>query len=108
VIPDEWRAYFEGKKLLHPFAGFGSIPLEALRLGLSVTAIELLSAAYVFLDTVLELPHKHGERLVKEVEKWVADEIRKDPVIKKLYNEHVEVCICSWEVKCPIATSGRL
>ncbi|HID40592.1 MAG TPA: DUF1156 domain-containing protein, partial [Pyrodictium sp.] len=47
--------------LLDPFAGFGSIPLEALRLGLSrVAAIELLPTAYVFLKAVLEYPARFG------------------------------------------------
>ncbi len=41
-IPNDWKKYFEGKKLLDPFAGFGSIPLKGLRLGLDVTAVELL------------------------------------------------------------------
>jgi len=56
--------------LLDPFAGFGSIPLEALRLGLSAAAVELLPTAYVFLKAVLEYPTKYGKRLVRDVEKW--------------------------------------
>ena len=39
---------FKGVRLLDPFAGFGSIPLEALRLGLDATAVELIPSAYVF------------------------------------------------------------
>ncbi|ABL78382.1 DUF1156 domain-containing protein [Thermofilum pendens] len=62
----------KGKKLLDPFAGFGSIPLEAARLGLDVTAVELLPTAYVFLKAVLEYPKEYGKRLIeisgKEVE----------------------------------------
>jgi len=30
---------FQNIKLLDPFAGFGSIPLEALRLGIDTTAV---------------------------------------------------------------------
>jgi len=45
-----------GKKLLDPFAGFGSIPLEASRLGVDAVAVELLPTAYVFLKAVLEYP----------------------------------------------------
>ncbi|AFN03363.1 hypothetical protein PFC_01970 [Pyrococcus furiosus COM1] len=55
---------FMGKKLLDPFAGFGSIPLEGLRLGLDVTAVELLPTAYIFLKAVLEYPKKFGRQLV--------------------------------------------
>ncbi|ADT84830.1 DUF1156 domain-containing protein [Thermococcus barophilus] len=64
-IPDKYKQYFEGKKLLDPFAGFGSIPLEGLRLGLDVTAVELLPTAYVFLKAVLEYPKKFGRLKVK-------------------------------------------
>jgi len=95
---------FEGVRLLDPFAGFGSIPLEGLRLGLDVTAVELLPAAYVFLKAVLEYPAKYGERLVKDVEKWgrwVTEQLKEDPLIRELYDEDVAVYIGSWEVKCP-------
>ncbi|MEM1574086.1 MAG: DUF1156 domain-containing protein [Candidatus Methanomethylicaceae archaeon] len=95
---------FEGVKLLDPFAGFGSIPLEGLRLGLDVTAVELLPVAYVFLKVVLEYPAKYGKRLVKDVEKWgkwVTERLREDPLIRELYEEDVAVYIGSWEIKCP-------
>jgi putative DNA methylase len=36
---------FEGIRLLDPFAGFGSIPLEAMRMGIDATAVELLPTA---------------------------------------------------------------
>ncbi|HIQ56063.1 MAG TPA: DUF1156 domain-containing protein, partial [Pyrodictium sp.] len=49
-------------KLLDPFAGFGSIPLEAIRLGVrEVVAVELLPTAYVFLKAVLEYLTKYGK-----------------------------------------------
>lgn len=94
---------FEGA-LLDPFAGFGSIPLEALRLGLEATAVELIPAAYVFLKAVLEYPSQFGGRLLRDVEKWcrwVTDRLREDPVVRELYEEDVAVYIGSWEVKCP-------
>ena len=104
-LPPEWRKYFEGKKLLDPFAGFGSIPLEALRLGLSkVVAVELLPTAYVFLKAVLEYPLKYGKQLVEDVEKWgtwVTERLREDPLISELYEPDVAVYIGTWEVKCP-------
>lgn len=94
---------FEGT-LLDPFAGFGSIPLEALRLGLGATAVELIPAAYVFLKTVLEYPSRYGRRLLRDVEKWgrwVTARIKDDPDVKELYEDDVAVHIGSWEVKCP-------
>jgi putative DNA methylase len=98
------RYRFEGVRLLDPFAGFGSIPLEGLRLGLDVTAVELLPVAYAFLKAVLEYPAKYGERLVRDVEKWgcwVTERLREDPLIRELYEDDVAVYIGSWEVKCP-------
>jgi len=92
-------------KLLDPFAGFGSIPLEAVRLGVGeVVAVELLPTAYVFLKAILEYPRERGERLVKDVERWgewVLERLREDPDVKELYDEDVAVYIGSWEVKCP-------
>jgi putative DNA methylase len=95
---------FDGVKLLDPFACFGSIPLEGLRLGLDVTACDLLPVGYVFLKAVLEYPAKYGSKLVEDVKKWgewVTERLREDPLIKELYDEDVAVYIGSWEVKCP-------
>jgi len=104
-IPSQLKEYFSKVKLLDPFAGFGSIPLEAARLNLGeVVAVELLPTAYIFLKAVLEYPKLFGERLVKDVEhwgKWITDRLREDPDIKELYDEDVAVYIGSWEIKCP-------
>jgi putative DNA methylase len=108
--PPEWRERFAKMKVLDPFAGFGSIPLEAIRLGFGeVVAVELLPTAYVFLKAVLEYPKWAvekglGERLVKDVERWgrwVAEQLAQDPDIKELYDPDVAVYIGTWEVKCP-------
>jgi len=101
---NQWKRYFEGKKLLDPFAGFGSIPLEGLRLGLQVTASELLPVAYIFLKAVLEYPLKYGDKLAKDVKKWgewITENLRKDSDIRELYEEDVAVYIGTWEVRCP-------
>ncbi|MEM3944044.1 MAG: DUF1156 domain-containing protein, partial [Thermofilaceae archaeon] len=95
---------FPGVKLLDPFAGFGSIPLEAMRLGLEATAVELLPTAYVFLKAVLGYPAKYGKKLVEDVEKWgqwIIEQLKNDPLIKELYDEDVAVYIGTWEIKCP-------
>ncbi|MEM3964309.1 MAG: DUF1156 domain-containing protein [Thermofilaceae archaeon] len=95
---------FDEVELLDPFAGFGSIPLEAMRLGLKATAVELLPTAYVFLKAVLEYPAKYDRRLVEDVERWgewVTERLREDPLIRQLYDDDVAVYIGSWEVKCP-------
>jgi len=99
------KEYFSRIKLLDPFAGFGSIPLEGIRLGLGeVVAIELLPTAYIFLKAILEYPKNFGNKLIKDVEywgKWIIDRLREDSDIKELYDEDVAVYIGSWEIKCP-------
>jgi len=104
--PHRNRPYyrFDGVELLDPFAGFGSIPLEAVRLGLSATAVELLPVAYIFLKAVLEYPAKYRQELIKDVKKWgnwIVEQLKEDQDIKELYDEDVAVYIGSWEIKCP-------
>jgi len=105
-----WAEVFKRARLLDPFAGFGSIPLEAVRLGVGdIVAVELLPTAYVFLKAVLEHPkwvvdRGLGHRLVRDVERWgmwVAKELEKDPGVAELYDRGVAVYIGSWEVRCP-------
>jgi len=103
-IPEKYEVYFKGKKLLDPFAGFGSIPLEAVRLRMSVVAGELLPTAYVFLKAVLEYPTKYGKQLAEDVKRWgewVTKTLKGDEEIRELYNEDTAVYIGSWEVRCP-------
>jgi len=57
-------------KVLDSFAGGGSIPLEALRLGCEAYALEYNPVAYVILKATLEYPQKYGKRLVEEVRRW--------------------------------------
>lgn len=104
-VPAKWKGALEGARLLDPFAGFGSIPLEAARLGLGeVVAVELLPTAYVFLKAVLEHPKNLGQRLVKDVERWgtwIAERLREDPDMRELYEDDAAVYIGTWEVRCP-------
>ncbi|GER84351.1 DNA methylase [Thermogemmatispora aurantia] len=61
----EIRAAFGGRapRVLDPFAGGGAIPLEAMRLGCEVTAIDLNPVAWFLLKCTLEYPwHLTGER----------------------------------------------
>jgi len=107
MVGEKYAGYIRGKKLLDPFAGFGSIPLEGLRLGLDVTACELLPTAYVFLKAVLEYPKwavekRFGNLLLKEVERWGGEIVKqlKDKDIRELYDD-TAVYIGSWEIVCP-------
>lgn len=91
-------------KVFDPFAGGGSIPLEALRLGCDAHALELNPVAYLVLLCTLVYPQKYGQeveieekvggmvvkkkvnRLAYDVErwgKWVLEEARKE--IGKFY-----------------------
>jgi putative DNA methylase len=110
VIPRDFKERFGKTRLLDPFAGFGSIPLEAMRLGLGeVVAVEFLPTAYVFLKAVLEIPKWAVDRgladeLKKDLEKWgswIVEKLKEDPDIKELYDPDVAVYIGTWEVECP-------
>jgi putative DNA methylase len=87
-----------GKKVLDPFAGFGSIPLEAARLGAEAMAVELLPAAYVFLKAVLEFPRRARPQDVEKWGRWVVERLKEE--IKELYD--ADVYVGTWEVKCPV------
>lgn len=74
---------FQGKKprVLDPFAGGGSIPLEALRLGCDVYAIDYNPVAYIIEKCTLEYPQRFGEKLVTDVMtcgKKIFEEVRKE------------------------------
>lgn len=57
------KAYPDGPpKVLDCFAGGGAIPLEALRLGCDVTALDLNPVAYLIERCVLEYPQRFGQR----------------------------------------------
>ena len=57
---DQIRQAYGGRapKVLDPFAGGGAIPLEAMRLGCEVTAIDINPVAWFILKCTLEYPQK--------------------------------------------------
>ena len=57
---EEIRKAFKGRtpKVLDPFAGGGAIPLEAMRLGCDVTAMDINPVAWFILKCTLEYPQK--------------------------------------------------
>ncbi|MGA8832460.1 MAG: DUF1156 domain-containing protein, partial [Desulfomonilaceae bacterium] len=57
-------------KVLDPFAGGGSIPLEALRLGCETYSNDLNPVAVLMQKCTLEYPQKYGTKLLDDVEKW--------------------------------------
>ncbi|GFO96266.1 hypothetical protein ig2599ANME_0455 [groundwater metagenome] len=56
--------------VVDPFAGGGSIPLEALRVGADAFASDLNPVAVLQNKAVLEYIPKYGQSLVDEVRKW--------------------------------------
>lgn len=62
---DEIRAEYGGRapRVLDPFAGGGAIPLEAMRLGCEVTAVDINPVAWFLLKCTLEYPQKLAGQL---------------------------------------------
>jgi len=58
--------------VVDPFAGGGSIPLEALHVGADTFASDLNPVAVLLNKVVLEYIPKYGQRLADEVRKWGA------------------------------------
>ena len=56
--------------VLDPFAGGGSIPLEALRLGADSVASDLNPIPVLLNKVVLEYIPKYGQQLADQVQKW--------------------------------------
>jgi putative DNA methylase len=87
----EIREYFDGKvpKVLDCFAGGGSIPLEALRLGCETHALEYNPVAVLILKAVLEYPQKYANLKVKIGEtnqKTLCGEIGTNEMPKLIYD----------------------
>jgi putative DNA methylase len=56
--------------VVDPFAGGGSIPLEALRVGADVFASDLNPVSVLLNKVILEYIPKYGQHLADEVRKW--------------------------------------
>ncbi|WP_048151385.1 DUF1156 domain-containing protein [Palaeococcus ferrophilus] len=62
----------ERPRVLDPFAGGGSIPLEALRLGLETYAMDYNPVAVLILKAILEYPQKYGKKKKGALDEWVS------------------------------------
>ena len=99
-------------KVLDPFAGGGSIPLESLRLGCEAHAVEYNPVAYLILKATIEYPQKYGPRLAEDVRKWgewVLERAKGE--LASFYppgpnGETVVAYIWSRTVRCPNPTCG--
>ena len=92
--------------VLDPFAGGGSIPFEALRLGCSAVAVDYNPVAYLILKATLDYPKRYGRKLYEDVERYawqIFNELKEE--MAEFYPRHngkdVAAYIFSWVVKCP-------
>ncbi|MEM2100489.1 MAG: DUF1156 domain-containing protein, partial [Thermoproteota archaeon] len=87
----EIREFFNGEapKVLDCFAGGGSIPLEALRLGCETYALEYNPVAVLILKAVLEYPQKYADLKVsveKAEQKTLAGDVKANEIPKLIYD----------------------
>ncbi|MEM3907617.1 MAG: DUF1156 domain-containing protein, partial [Nitrososphaerota archaeon] len=87
----EIREFFNGEapKVLDCFAGGGSIPLEALRLGCETYALEYNPVAVLILKAVLEYPQKYANlkvRVEKAEQKTLTGDVEAKEIPKLLYD----------------------
>ena len=69
-------------KVLDPFAGGGSIPLEALRLGCEAHASELNPVAVLILKCTVEYPQKYGQPDSRPVPDYIHEMDRRETETK--------------------------
>jgi putative DNA methylase len=79
-------AYPEKPPVVDPFAGGGSVPLGALRVGCEVLASDLNPVAFLILKVMLEDIPRHGPELAEELRR-IGAEI-KQQAEKELANLH--------------------
>ena len=83
------REYFKGApKVLDCFAGGGSIPLEALRLGCETYALDYNPVAVLILKATLEYPQKYANTKVfeKAEQKTLIGGVKREERYKLLYD----------------------
>lgn len=94
----------ETPTVFDPFAGGGSIPFEALRMGCNAVANDYNPVAYLILRATLEYP-KYGEELLKDVEEGLKRIFeRAKAELEVFYHKHdgkdVAAYIWSWVASC--------
>ena len=67
-------------RILDPFAGGGSIPLEAMRLGCESHALEYNPVATLILKCTLEFPQKYGKPVKKKLKRELGYEEEKEVI----------------------------
>jgi putative DNA methylase len=90
LILSQWNS--SPPKILDPFAGGGSIPLEALRLGCDVYANDLNPVAIFIQKATIEWPHKFNEVRIQvdDTEKILQTHRAALPYLVKKWANHVK------------------
>jgi adenine-specific DNA methylase len=91
--------------VVDPMAGGGSIPFEAMRLGLPVVAGELNPVAFIVLKGTLEYPARFGEKLIPAVENFCrevheAAKAELEEFFPKQFGEKVYAYLWARTIKC--------
>ena len=96
----------ENPVVLDPFAGGGSIPFEAMRVGVDAISNDYNPVAYLIQKATLEYPRKYGDKLYNDVKKgleWVFEETKNE--LESYYPTHnglpAAAYIWAWMVRCP-------
>ncbi len=102
----EWTWGTRELSVLDPFAGGGSIPLEAMRYGFTTIANDLNPVASIILKATLDYPARFGSSLADDIRKW-GDEWAKrvkeklDPYFPKQPGESIFAYLWARTVACP-------
>ena len=101
------RAGTSPSLLVDPTAGGGSIPFEAIRLGLPIVANDLNPVAAVILEATLDYPARFGHAVLSELDRLAAAFVRAgEPRFEGIFPrepEGVQVLAYLWArtIRCP-------
>jgi adenine-specific DNA methylase len=92
--------------LLDPFAGGGSIPYEALRLGFDVVACDYNPVSWLILNAIMGYPKRLGDLLPQRIEQAFNELIEKlSKSVEKYYPKDEEnftsTYMYAWSIACP-------
>lgn len=91
--------------ILDPFGGGGSIPFEAMRMGVSSKSNDYNPLAHLIQKATLEYPHKYGLELYDEVERgleWIFNKTKDELIDYYPTNsgKNSVAYVWAWMVKC--------
>ena len=107
------KQYPDGLTVFDPFAGSGTISLEALRMGLDTVALDYNPVSYLIMKATLEFPIAFGNlmksgksKLYHDVEHYAHSVSRKvEQELGSFFPDHngtkVKCYVHAWAVKCP-------